>query len=157
MRDPFSLKKFALRKYHQICEIQNLGFLRKNLKVKKAYLGDFSAKNEKNNYGFGKQMKSLLSKSVLRFGQKCIYKKLWLFQNIFQKNIGGQKNVGHTPNLNFSIFFLFYIYKKGSFKHYFFLRFPISKKLTRPSVLSLSIFNIGLTKMDDCRVLELCV
>ena len=43
-------------------------------------------------------MKSLLSKSVLRFGQKCIYKKLWLFQNIFQKNLRGQKNVRHTPN-----------------------------------------------------------
>ena len=115
--------KHFLEKLHFRGEIQNLGFLgflRKNLKVKKAYLGDFSAKNEKNNYGFGKQMKSLLSKSVLRFGQKCIYKKLWLFQNIFQKNLRGQKNVGHTPNLNFSIFFLFYIYKKGSFKRYLF-------------------------------------
>ena len=51
-------------------KIQNLGFLgflRKNLKVKKAYLGDFSAKKEKKNYGFGKQMKSLLYKSVLVF------------------------------------------------------------------------------------------
>ena len=58
----------------------------------------------------------------------------WLFQDIFQKKIGGQKNVGNYPHLNFSIFFLFYIYKNGSFKHYFFLRFQISKKLTRPSV-----------------------
>ena len=86
-----------------------LGFLSKNLKVKKAYLGNFSAKNEKNNYGFGKQIKSLLSKSMLRFGQKCIFKKLWLFQDIFKKKRWGQKNVGHAPNFNFSIFFLFYI------------------------------------------------
>ena len=79
-------------------------------------------------------MKSLLSKSVLRFGQKCIYKKLWLFQIIFQKNLGGQKDVGHTPNLNFPIFSLVYIYKKGSFKRYFLKKIPDFKKLTRPSV-----------------------
>ena len=72
---------------------------------------------------------------MLRFGRKCIYKKLWLFQDIFQKKLGGQKDVGHTPNLNFSIFFLFYIYKNGSFKHYLFLRFQISKKLTRPNTI----------------------
>ena len=42
----------VLKKLHFRGKIQNLGFLgflRKNLKVKKAYLGDFSAKNEKNN------------------------------------------------------------------------------------------------------------
>ena len=81
------------------------------------------------NFGFGKQIKSLLSKSVLRFGQKCIYKKLWLFQDIFQKKLGGQKNVGHAPNLNFSIFSLFYVYKNGSFKHYFFFKIPDFKKI----------------------------
>ena len=42
--------KHFLEKLHFRGEIQNLGFLgflRKNLKVKKAYLGGFSAKNEK--------------------------------------------------------------------------------------------------------------
>ena len=34
-------------------KFKNSKFLRKNLKVKKAYLGDFLAKNEKNNYDFG--------------------------------------------------------------------------------------------------------
>ena len=48
-----SVKHF-LEKLQFRGKIQNLGFLRKSLKVKKAYLGDFSAKNEKNNYGFGK-------------------------------------------------------------------------------------------------------
>ena len=38
-------------------------------------------------------MKSLLSKSVLRFGQKCIYKKLLLFQDIFKKKLGGQNTL----------------------------------------------------------------
>ena len=45
-KDP--VKDF-LEKLHFRGKIQNLGFLRKNLKAKKAYLGDFSAKNEKNN------------------------------------------------------------------------------------------------------------
>ena len=54
-------------------------FLVKNLKVKNAYLGDFSAQNEKNNYVFRKQLKSLLYKSVLKFSQKCIDTKLQLF------------------------------------------------------------------------------
>ena len=70
-----------MEKLHFRGKIQHLGFLgflRKNLKVKNAFYGDFLAKNEQNNYGFGKQMKSLLSKSVLRFGQNCINKKLWL-------------------------------------------------------------------------------
>ena len=104
-------------------------------------MGDFSTKNEKI-------ILYLLYKRVLRFGQKCIYKKLWLFQNIFQKNLGGQKNVGHNPNLNFSIFFLFYINKKGSFKCYLFLRFQILKKMTRPNrpakySVSFSIYKKG--------------
>ena len=50
----FGVKKVPLQhffeKLHFRGNIQNvgvLGFLRKNLKVKKAYLGDFSAKNEK--------------------------------------------------------------------------------------------------------------
>ena len=50
----------------------------------------------------------------------------------FPKKSWGPKDVGHTPNLNFSIFPLVYINKKESFKHYLFLRFQISKKLTRP-------------------------
>ena len=74
-RQIFKKKKKKLRgKFQNLGFLGFLGFLRKNLKVKKAYLGDFSAKNEKNIYGFGKQMKSLLSKGVLRFGQNCIYK-----------------------------------------------------------------------------------
>ena len=36
-------------------------------KVKKAYFGGFLAKNEKNKYVFGKQMKSLFYESVLIF------------------------------------------------------------------------------------------
>ena len=51
-------------------KLQNLGFLGffwKNLKVKNAYLGGFSVKIEKNEYVFGKEMKSLLYKSTLIF------------------------------------------------------------------------------------------
>ena len=51
----------------------------------------------------------------------------------FPKTTWGPKDVGHTRNLNFSIFSLFYIYKNGSFKHYLFLRFLVSKKLTCPT------------------------
>ena len=46
--------KHFLEKLHFRGKIQNLGFLgflRKNLKVKKAYLGDFSAKNEEKKGG----------------------------------------------------------------------------------------------------------
>ena len=42
-------------------------FFRKNLKVKNAYLGGFSVKNERNEYVFGKEMKSLLYKCTLIF------------------------------------------------------------------------------------------
>ena len=38
-----------------------------HLKVKNSYLGGFSVKNEKNEYVFGKEMKSLLCKSTLIF------------------------------------------------------------------------------------------
>ena len=72
--------KYFLEKSHLRGKIQHLfflGFLRKNLKLKIAYLGGFLAKNEKNNYGYRKIMKSLLYKSVLRFGEKLKGRNLW--------------------------------------------------------------------------------
>ena len=47
-------------------------FLRKNLKVKKRLFGGLFGKNEKNDYVFKKEMKSLVYKSVVRFSQKCL-------------------------------------------------------------------------------------
>ena len=44
-----------------------LGFFEKNLKVKIAYLGGFSANNEKNRHIFGEKNKSLFYKSALTF------------------------------------------------------------------------------------------
>ena len=72
-KDPI---KHFFKKLNFRGKLQNLGFLRENLKVKNAYLWDFSAKNEKKYYVFRKEMKSLLYKSVLKFGQKCIDTKL---------------------------------------------------------------------------------
>ena len=40
-------------------------FSEKSLKVKNAYLGDFSVKNEKHEYVYRKEMKCLLYKSTL--------------------------------------------------------------------------------------------
>ena len=42
--------------------------------------GTFRPKIKKNDYGFGKKIKS-----VLRFGKKCIENKLWLFYFFFKK------------------------------------------------------------------------
>ena len=44
-----------------------LVFFEKSLKPKNAYLGAFSDKKGKNDYGFGEKMKSLLYKSILFF------------------------------------------------------------------------------------------
>ena len=65
------------KKLHFRGELQKLAFyvFKKKLKGKNDYLGDFSAKNEKNDYVFRKEMKSLLYKSVLRFSKKCLDKK----------------------------------------------------------------------------------
>ena len=46
---------------------KNKCFFRKNLKIKKAYLGGFSAKNEKYECVFGKKIESLVNESVLSF------------------------------------------------------------------------------------------
>ena len=80
-------------------------------------------------------MKSLLSKSVLRFGQKCIYICYGYFK-IFSKKSWGQKDVGHTPNLNCSIFSSFIYVKMDHLNGTFFKDSRFQKKLTLPPPLS---------------------